>query len=64
MKTSTFELSNRTVKELKYNVDDLMDIKRAEKQKTRLENDGFNLKFTNLGFHSCTMGYVKFNKGA
>lgn len=60
MKTSTFELSNRTAKEIRFNTDDLEDIKRAEKQKARLENDGFNLKFTNAGFHSCTMGYVKY----
>lgn len=62
MKVSTYELTNRVVKELRFNTDDIDDIKRAESNKTRLENEGFNLKKTIPGFNSCNMVYVKFNQ--
>ncbi len=62
MNITTFNLSNRVAKELKFSTIDMDDIKRTEKQKARLENEGFNLKFTRSGLESCVMGYVKFNQ--
>ena len=59
MKISTFNLTNRIVKELRFNTDNIEDIKRAEKQKTRLENEGYNLKTEKAGFASALMIYVK-----
>jgi len=61
MKVSTYELTNRVAKELSWNNNDIQDIARAEKQKTRLENLGFTLKFEKAGFSQSTLGYVKFN---
>ena len=63
MKTLTFDLGNRIAKELHWKTNDLADIKRAEKQKTRLENDGFILTLEKImGFESAMFVYVKFNK--
>jgi hypothetical protein len=61
MTISTFNTTNRTVKELRFKIDDIRDIAKAEKAKTKLENDGFNLKSTKAGFNNSIMIYIKFN---
>jgi hypothetical protein len=37
-------------------------IRKAEKQKTRLENEGYNLKSQNTGFLTASLTYEKINK--
>ena len=61
-KIATYKFSNREVKELRYSTEDLKSIQWAEKQKARLENAGFNLKSSSVGFTFSTLGYVKYNQ--
>lgn len=62
MKIATFDFLNRTCKELRFDSDNLKSIEWAEKQKTRLENLGYTLKFTDCGLFSTTMGYVLYKR--
>lgn len=62
MKINTFKFRNRVVKELRFSTESVEDIARAEKQKARLENEGYNLKYTNAGLYQSIFGYVKYNQ--
>lgn len=59
MKLSTYKFKDRVVKELFFSTDSLDDLKKAEKQKAKLENAGFNLFYSSGGFFSAKLGYVK-----
>ena len=59
MKTLTFNLIGRTVKEIHFDSNDLKHIKYAEKQKARLENAGYSLAKELVGFCSTTLIYKK-----
>lgn len=61
VKVLTFKFSNRTVKELRFNTDNVEDIAKAEKQKARLENEGYTLKHNSASLFSSIFGYVKYN---
>ena len=64
MKISTFKFSNREVKELRWQSDNLKSIQWAERQKARLENLGFSLKASSSGFCSDYLAYVKYDNQA
>lgn len=62
MKISTFKFRNRVVKELRFSTESVEDIARAEKQKARLENEGYNQKYSSAGLYQSVIGYVKYNQ--
>ena len=43
MRTFDYNLSNGTFKEIHFSLDNINDIKKAEKVKSRLENKGYTL---------------------
>lgn len=57
--TLTFNMVAKTVKEIRFSTDDLEGIQYAERQKARLENQGFTLIREKAGFHSATLVYRK-----
>jgi hypothetical protein len=57
--TLTFNMVAKTVKEIRFSTEDLEGIKYADRQKARLENQGFTLVREKAGFHSTTLVYRK-----
>ena len=55
--TLTFNMIGRTVKEIRFSTDNLESIQYAERQKARLENQGFTLIREKAGFNSATLVY-------
>lgn len=57
--TLTFNMIAKTVKEIRFNTDSLAGIQYAERQKTRLENQGYTLIREKVGFNTATLIYRK-----
>ena len=52
-------MSKKIIKRIHVNWNSLDSIRKAEKQKLRLENKGFTLIHTDSSFNSATMTYSK-----